>query len=84
MMIPDSAIAPSIATKPKGMRNTSSPSVTPISPSGAVSTTISVREKLFSWIISSVSTAISSSGMPATIDLWPRAESSTAPPTSMR
>ena len=39
-----------------------------------------VREKLCSWIISSVSTTMTSSGMPAAIDFWPRAESSIAPP----
>ncbi len=46
MMMPDSAIVPSIATKPNGLPKASSASVTPISPSGAVSTTIAMRAKL--------------------------------------
>ncbi len=84
MMMPESAIVPSIATKPNGCPNSSSAAVTPIRPSGAVSTTISVREKLCSWIISSVSTTRMNSGTPAAIDFWPRGESSTAPPISIR
>jgi hypothetical protein len=40
MMMPESAIVPSIATKPNGFPNNKSASVTPISPRGAVNTTI--------------------------------------------
>ena len=58
--------------------------MTPIRPSGAVSSTMSVREKLCSWIMSSVTIVSSISGTPATIDFCPRAESSIAPPISMR
>ena len=38
---------------------------TPIRPSGAVSSTISVREKLCSWIISSVTTTTGTAAPPA-------------------
>ena len=84
MIMPDSAIVPSIATKPNGTRNTSRNSVTPISPSGAVSSTSTMREKLRSWIISSVITTSRNSGTPAATDSAPRAESSTVPPVSSR
>ena len=64
--------------------NSSSAGTTPIRPSGAVSTTISTRLKLCSWIISRVSTAI-------TMHRHLRIDrglalpfSSTAPPMSMR
>ena len=46
MMMPNMAITPSMATKPKGWPNSSSVATTPIRPSGAVSTTIMTREKL--------------------------------------
>ena len=84
MMMPDSAIVPSIATKPNGMPNASSAAVTPIMPSGAVSRIISVSEKLCVCIISSVTTTRTSSGTPAAIDFCPFTEFSVAPPTSMR
>ena len=84
MMIPDSAIVPSIATNPNGLPKASSASVTPISPSGAVSTTIAVRAKLCSCTISNVSTVTTSRGTPAAMDRWPFAESSIAPPISIR
>ena len=53
MMIPNIAIVPSIATKPNGIRKRSSAVTTPMSPKGAVRTTISTRLKLCSWTISS-------------------------------
>ena len=84
MIIPDSAIVPSIATKPNGLLKSSRNSVTPISPSGAVSTTSTTRWKLCSWIISTVSTTKISNGTPAAIDEPPFADSSTAPPISSR
>ena len=59
-------------------------SVTPIRPSGAVSTTIATREKLCSCSMSTVSTTSASSGTPAMTDSCPLALSSTAPPVSMR
>ena len=83
MIMPDSAIVPSMATKPNGLPVRSRNSVTPMSPSGAVSTTSTVREKLCNWIISTVSTTRMKSGTPAATDLLPLALSSTAPPTSM-
>ena len=82
MIIPDSAIVPSIATKPNGWLKTSMAAVTPISPSGAVSTTIATREKLCSCSMSTVRTTSASSGSPAMTDFWPLALSSTAPPVS--
>src|SRR5690606_30666021 len=82
--MPASAIVPSRATKPNGMRNSSRNQVAPIRPSGAVTSTISVREKLRSCTISRVVTTNRNSGMPALIEFWPRAESSTEPPTSSR
>ncbi|MNV83953.1 hypothetical protein D3C71_1777930 [compost metagenome] len=56
--------------------------MTPISPSGAVRNTITVREKLRSCSINSVSTTTMNSGTPAFTEFCPRAESSTVPPTS--
>ena len=73
-----------MATKPNGLPNNKSASDTPIKPSGAVSTTIAVREKLLSWIISKVRTTMPSNGTPATIDFCPLLESSNAPPASIR
>ena len=84
MIIPESAIVPNMATNPNGWLKRSMNAVTPISPSGAVSTTIATREKLCSWIISTVRTTRMKSGNPAATDFWPRALSSTAPPVSMR
>ncbi len=84
MMIPNIAITPSSATKPNGLPNSSSAATTPIRPSGAVSTTMKVREKRLSWIISSVSTAMIISGICALIDVWPFMLSSAAPPISIR
>ena len=52
MIMPNRAMVPSIATKPNGWLKSSRNSTTPISPSGAVSTTMAVREKLPSWTIS--------------------------------
>ena len=83
MMMPNIAMVPSIATKPNGMRNSSNASTTPISPSGAVSTTISTRLKLCSCTISNTSTAITSSGICALIEACALAFSSTAPPISI-
>ncbi|MNJ76687.1 hypothetical protein D3C77_740200 [compost metagenome] len=84
MMMPNMAITPSMATKPKGLPNSSSAATTPIRPSGAVSTTISTRAKLCSCTISSVNTATAISGICALMDDWPFALSSTGPPTSIR
>ncbi|MNC17316.1 hypothetical protein D3C75_651910 [compost metagenome] len=84
MIIPARAMVPSMATKPNGWRNTNRNKVTPISPSGAVRNTITVREKLRSWIISKLSTTTTNSGMPAFTDFCPRSESSTVPPTSSK
>ncbi|MNR59169.1 hypothetical protein D3C85_1803660 [compost metagenome] len=81
--MPNSAITPSIATKPNGAPNRISVSTTPIRPSGAVSTTSSVRWKLPSWIISSVSTTTSISGVTLAIapcEFW---LASSEPPSSM-
>ncbi|MNN00451.1 hypothetical protein D3C81_1130420 [compost metagenome] len=53
-------------------------------PSGAVTNTIAAREKLRSCNISNVATTTRNNGMPALIEFWPRAESSTVPPVSSR
>lgn len=45
MIIPASAIIPSMATKPKGMPEISSAAVTPMIPSGAVRKTMIKRWK---------------------------------------
>ena len=81
--MPDSAIVPSMATKPNGWLNNNSPIVTPIKPKGAVSNTKNTREKLFSCKISSVSTTTKNKGAPLATDALPLADSSTAPPVSM-
>ena len=82
MIMPASAIVPSIATNPNGTWNTSRNRVAPTRPKGAVSSTITLREKLRSCTISSVNTTSRNRGMPAAIDDCPRAASSTLPPTS--
>jgi multidrug efflux pump len=46
--------------------------------------TIAVREKLRSCSINRVSTTTINNGTPALTEFWPRAESSTVPPTSSR
>ena len=73
-----------MATKPNGAPVSSSAPVTPISPSGAVSTTISTRRKLCNCTISSASMVSSMSGITALTLAWPLLLSSTAPAVSMR
>ncbi len=84
MIMPNSAIVPSIATNPNGTRSNSRNRLTPISPSGAVSHTSSTREKLRNCTISRVVTTSTNSGMPAFTEFCPRAESSTVPPSCNR
>ena len=79
-----SAIVPSMATKPKGLSKASSAIATPTMPSGAVTTTMKVREKLFSCSISMPSTSANAKGMPAAMDCCALRFSSKAPPGSMR
>ena len=82
MIMPDSAIVPSMATKPKGLPKSNKAIVTPMIPSGAVSTTITVREKFCNCSISTVSTTRKNSGTPAATEAPPLALSSTDPPTT--
>ena len=84
MIIPASAITPSSATNPNGCRNTSRANAIPTTPSGAVSTTMKVREKLFSWIISIARITATTRGMPAAIEFCALEFSSNAPPASTR
>src|SRR5258708_7524767 len=84
MIMPASAISPSSATKPNGWFATLSPSDAPMIPSGAVRNTRIRREKLCSWIIRSVSMTITISGNRTKIDALPLADSSNAPPGSIR
>ena len=72
-----------MATKPKGIPETSSAATIPTMPRGAVSTTMATSEKLRSCSISSVSTRPTISGMPALIDAWASSLPSTGPPASM-
>ncbi len=80
--MPISARMPRIATKPSGRLKTSSDSTTPISPSGRIATTISMRRKLTSMTIvaSSISTIIS--GITANTDPCEIWLSSNRPPVS--
>ena len=84
MIMPLSAMVPSMATKPNGTLNTSRKATTPISPSGAVISTMTARGKLRSCSISRVITTRRNSGTPAATDREPRLESSTVPPVSSR
>jgi hypothetical protein len=84
MIMPDSAMAPSMATKPKGTRNTSRNRVMPIRPSGAVRNTIRLLEMLRNCSISKLKDTSRNSGTPAATEREPRLESSTVPPTSSR
>ena len=83
IIIPDKAMVPSIATKPKGLSNNNKAMVTPISPKGAVNITKNTLEKLCSCTIKMVNTAIKNSGKPAATEAPPLADSSTAPPVSI-
>ena len=83
MIIPNSAMKPSIATKPNGTLPTKRNNVTPMMASGAVSSTSRVLLMLCRWSMSSVITVISMIGTTALTEPWPRALSSIAPPMSM-
>ena len=65
MIMPNSAMVPSIATKPNGWRNSIKKMATPMMPNGAVKKTIRVWEKLRSCSINTVNTASRNKGMPA-------------------
>ena len=84
MMMPASAMKPSMATKPKGAPVIRRAAVTPIRPSGAVSTTIATRPKDCICTMSSDSMTSSMRGMMAFTLAWPFALSSTAPAVSIR
>ena len=84
MIIPLSAVMPRMATKPSGAWNMSSAATTPISPSGAVSSTMNIFEKLCSCSIRIVRIVTSITGNTAARALLALSLSSTAPPTSMR
>ncbi len=81
-IMPISAMTPRLATKPKGLPKAISASATPISPSGAVSSTITVRRMLCSCIISRVITATTISGITALSACSFFADSSIVPPMS--
>ena len=83
MMMPASAMVPSMATKPKGRPETSSAATTPTMPSGAVSITISTSEKRRSCSISSVRISPTISGMPLMMEACALTFSSSGPPASM-
>ena len=83
MMIPASAMNPSIATNPNGAPVTSSAADTPISPSGAVKITIAMRLKLCICSISSDSMTSTISGITALTEACPLPASSDAPAVSM-
>ncbi len=85
MIMPDSAIVPSMATKPNGTRNSSRNSVTPISPSGAVSNTITVRGKAAQLQHQQRrSPPARTAARPPPPSVEPRSESSTVPPVSQQ
>ena len=77
-------MVPSMATNPKGMRETRSAAVTPMSPRGAVSTTMARRGKLCSCSMRVVSITSTITGATTAIERCPLPASSTAPPVSMR
>ena len=84
MMIPASAINPSVATKPNGAPLSSSEAGTPIRPSGAVSSTIATRPNDCSCTMSSASVTSTISGMTLLMLAAPFALSSMAPAVSIR
>ncbi len=84
MIIPASAIWPRSATKPKGAPKTLSASDEPMTPSGAVISTIASREKLCSCTMRIVSVATSMIGNIAKIEPLPFSLSSIVPPVSIR
>ena len=84
MIMPASAIKPSSATKPNGWLATFRASDAPTMPSGAVRNTNINREKLCNWIISNVSITIAITGNSIASDALPLADSSNAPPASIR
>ena len=79
MIMPNSAMTPSCATKPNGARNTSSAAAAPTRPSGPVRNTSIERENECSCSISSVNTMNSISGMLAAIAPPAFEDSSAAP-----
>ena len=83
MIMPASAITPSIATKPNGIRNVASITDTPISPSGALSSTSAIFLMFCSCTISSSNTTTTASGITARMDACALLLDSDAPPTSM-
>jgi hypothetical protein len=83
MIIPKSAITPSIATKPKGMRNVARTSDTPIRPSGAVASTSAIFFMSCSCAMRSSSTTRSIAGTTAAIEACDVALDSAAPPAAI-
>jgi hypothetical protein len=83
MIMPKSAITPSIATKPKGMRNPARINATPIMPSGAVASTSAIFFMSCSCSMSSTSTTRSIAGNTAAIEACEVALDSDAPPATM-
>ena len=85
MMIPDSAIVPSIATKPNGLPNASSAERHADQPERrGQHDHRRAREAPAAGSSAASARRATSSGTPAAIDFWPRAESSIAPPISIR
>ena len=77
------------ATSPSPVASTvtlprSANSAMPMIPSGAVSNTMTTRERLCSWIIRTATTASTKIGRPAITELEPLADSSTEPPVAIR
>ncbi len=84
MSMPASAMRPSSATKPKGMPETLSASDAPIMPSGAEAKTRNSFAKLCTCAMMSVSITSTMMGATAAMEELPLADSSMAPPISMR
>jgi hypothetical protein len=68
--MPNSASEPSIATKPNGMRNSAMISATPISASGPVASTTSIRLTFWSCSISRTTITIIAAGTAAMVARW--------------
>jgi len=84
MIIPASAINPSSATKPNGWLATFSPSEAPIMPQRRCEKHQDQPREVLQRIINSVSMTITINGNRTKIDALPLADSSIAPPISIR
>ncbi len=82
MMMPDSEIRPRIVKKPNDELATSSPKVTPTSPSGIVDRMIAGRRIELNWPTSNNRMIMPAMGSSAAMEAFASPDSSVSPPRS--